>query len=94
MNVYLKMISGEELIGKLITDHSDVWVLDKPRVLTVIPDSAGNAKVSLLPLMMFNQDGEIQISKHLVIARSEIISKSLEDIYMQATSRIQIASHL
>lgn len=85
--VTLKLISGEEVIGKFVSDSSDVVVLDRPLMLAMSQKGIGMAPV----LVTVNPESKLRFNKHAVI----VMSKSDDEIgkqYVYQTTGIQPVS--
>lgn len=92
--VAYKLNSSEEIIGKLKDENDLSIVLDDARILIVSPGQGGQAQVALLPYMMAdNGEGSVEIYKTALAGKlQKSIHKQLEDMYLQQTSGIQLAT--
>ena len=83
--VVVKLISGEEVIGKVVEETDKHIVLSKPRVLIVQQTEAGPT-AGLAPfLQLSSPDADIPFLKTAVTAVVEMM-KEVRDDYMQVTS--------
>jgi len=96
--IHLKLIDGEEILGKLCEDSglgetSLNWVLEKVRSLTVQPMGEGQAGLAMIPFMMGDVDGQIRIPRNQVIgAPTRDPPKQVEDAYLQQVSGLAFAT--
>lgn len=58
----LKLVSGEELIGKLSYVESDMFTLEKPAILAF-----NDQQFAMIPFMPFAKDHTVQINKNAVV---------------------------
>lgn len=88
-----KLITGEEIIGRLEDDGTDFYTLSSIRTLMASPGQNGQMHLGLIPWMVANPDDEIIIKKeHIIGEPSGNIDGELEKAYLQQTSGIQFAS--
>ena len=86
-----KLITGEEVIGKIVKDEETSIVLDDIRSLIVQQSGQGQVGVALVPWFTGMHEGEIKIEKvHIVGTPISRIPKQLEDVYLEQTSKIQL----
>ena len=94
--VHIKLINGEEIIGKLVEPSLAVeayMVLEKVRSLTIQPIRQGEAGIGLIPFMVGNPDGSIRIDKRHILGEAvEDTPKQLEDAYLQQVSGLTFAT--
>lgn len=94
--VHLKLINGEEIIGKLTQPTLAVeasMVLSQVRSLTIQPLGRGEAGIGMIPFMVGNPDGNIRIDKrHIIGDPVDDTPKQLEDAYLQQTSGLTFAT--
>ena len=80
----LKIVNGDELVGKLEEETEDAYIIDRP--CTVIPSQQG---IGLLQsLMTAEPNSVISISKQHVIMAAPTID-SMNKHYIQTTTGIQ-----
>lgn len=78
--VTLKLVSGEEVIGKFISEDDKVVTLDKPLTLAMSQKGVG-----MVPLLMtVNPDNKLKINKQAVT----IMAHSDEEIGKQYTFQV------
>jgi len=87
--VSFKLITGEEIIAKVIEDNESDYVIHKP--CTIVPSQQGVGMIQSL----FTVDGESNIT----VSKSHVImhSKSVEDIkghYIKTTTGIELATNI
>jgi len=88
--VTLKLVTGEEIIGKLIENKADALTLTRPLVFTVNPQ---NGQAMLIPWLMSIDPKDttpIDIYKNNVVMVTKTV-KQISDNYTQATSGIVAA---
>jgi hypothetical protein len=85
-----KMISGEEIIGKVNAVINDVWVLESVRL--IITQAAGPNKlgVGFMPYIVSNMEGKNNIYRHAVACEPQSIAKDLEMMYLENVSGLQL----
>ena len=89
--VLMKLVSGEEVIGRLADTNEKALILEKARVLTVQPTPQGGMGLAMLPFLMGDPEGKCSIMVEAVIG--EIVGSippELEKGYLQQTSTIQL----
>ena len=88
-----KLSSGEEIIGtlasKLPGSAGDI-VLEKVRVIQMMPTGPNSVGVGLIPFSAACVDGQITVKEHAIVAEIEH-GKDMEDAYLQQVTGIQIA---
>lgn len=88
-----KLISGEEVLGKVIGEGSDHVVLEDALALHAQPGPQG-MQIGLIPFMMSNTTArEIQFERSAIVCSTEP-SKELQDGYLQQTSSIDLTTKL
>ena len=88
--VTLKLVTGEEIIGKLMEDKSDALKITRPLVFTVNPQ---NGQAMLIPWLMSVDQKDttpIDVYKNNVVMVTKTV-KQISDNYLQATSGIVAA---
>lgn len=81
--VTLKLVSGEEIISKLVEDNLAYYKISKPLVLSMTQKGLG-----MMPfLFTVNPDKDIKISKNSVVV-IEITDKEFADQYLHSTTGI------
>ena len=86
-----KLISGEEVMGRLVREDKKYYILSKPRAVAIGPGPNGQVSVTLIPLFASSQDGDITIYKSGIVAEPDKISLELEKGYIQQTTGIALA---
>ena len=85
--VSLKLVNGDEIVAKVVSDTETAFVVDKPT--TVVTSAKGLGLVQSLFTSDLNKN--ISIDKTHVMLHATTI-KEVEDIYIQTTTGIQPAS--
>ena len=82
--ISIKLISGDELIGKYVKEDMTTITLSKPMILAMTPKGPG-----LAPAMMtVNPEQDFTINKSAVILQGETI-KEIADQYTYQSTGIQ-----
>ena len=91
--ILVKLVSGEEVIGTLISSNDAAIVLSKPRVLVTRNFDNGQMGVAMIPFMLGVPDGEhiIYLDKIMGEPNGKALPKQLEDGYIQQTTSIQLS---
>jgi small nuclear ribonucleoprotein (snRNP)-like protein len=91
--VLLKLVSGEEIIGKLEdANDSDALILEDVRELMIQQTGQGQIGIALVPWMAGAPDNSVKVFRtHIVGSLVSDVPKQLEDAYLQQTSGIQFA---
>jgi hypothetical protein len=84
--VTMKLMSGEELIAKLVEENDKGFKLSKPMVLSMGPQGIG-----MIPFAM-----TVDMEKDITVRNSAVISveateKQFSDAYVQNTTGIKLA---
>lgn len=89
-----KLVSGEEVIARveanLDLSVAPYVVLNKPRVITIMPQEGGKVGVALIPLSVNAVDGEYVIIAGGFIGYPQQVNPNLEKRYLSETSGIQL----
>lgn len=85
--VSLKLLNGEEVIGKYVKEDMTSYTLNKPLMLAMSKQGP-----AMMPLMMtVNPDKDFTINKTAVILHGETV-KEIADQYVYQTTGIQPVS--
>lgn len=82
--VSYKLVNGDEIVGKIVEDHSDTWVLSKP--CTVLPSPKGIGLVQ--SLFTADQNKNITIKSQHVIMH-QLTVKEIANHYFEVTTGIK-----
>jgi hypothetical protein len=74
--IYIKMMNGEEVIGKVKTEDEDTVTLEKPAIVMLVPNETGGVGVQMGPYSMLT-DKPIAISKQALLFIAEPTSDLL-----------------
>lgn len=95
---YIKLITGEEVIGNQTIGRSfgeDVIGLENPRVITLIPTATGGTNLTLLPLMWSSRaDSVVRIERHAILCEAEVPDEKFEKMYLQSISRLDLTTKI
>jgi hypothetical protein len=85
--VTLKLVSGEELIGRLIDTGVDSVTLGKPVTIQLQPVSQNQMGLSFLPVLgSVEPDTQLQISKAALAIKPVRTGKTIAASYIETTS--------
>lgn len=85
--ITLKIMSGEEVIGKLVSEGDDYFEVTRPTVTQLTQQG-----VIMIPYVFsLNSDKTIRIAKSAVII-SAVTEKEFADGYIQNTTGLSLAS--
>lgn len=94
----LKLKSSEEIIGRLETTDrygtvlpSSIIRMSKIRLIVPMQDGAGGIAPMLMPWILSNVDGEVDIDVSSVAAQVTPV-REMEDVYLSKTTTIQLHS--
>jgi len=91
-----KLVSGEEIIGSLVSQSSSPpgYVLEKVRAIHLVPQGQHQFGVAMMPFMTSDPSGQITIMTPAISAQVVNVPDDMERTYLAQTSSIQIASTL
>lgn len=84
--ITLKLVTSEELVGKLVEETSEHYVIERP--LTLVMSAQGLGLQPWLFTVDANKPAKINKDKVLVVAST---LKEMADNYLQGTSGIALA---
>ena len=89
-----KLSSGEEIIGTKVGTRGPIdnpdYILEKVRVIQMMPTGPNSVGVGLIPFSAACVDGQVHIRAQGIVAEIEH-GKDMEDAYLQQTTGIQLA---
>ena len=89
--VTLKLITGEELVAALVNKTETGVVLNKPRLIAVVPDQRGGYGRVLMPWLQVEVDDIPEIKyEHIICLIEDKIPDDLESGYLQNTTEIAL----
>ena len=89
-----KLINGDEVVGKEVdTLDANVYCVEKPRILQVVPTREG-PQAALVPWLIANQDIRVEIPKVNLLIKPVSPTLDVEKHYLEITSGISLASSL
>lgn len=87
--VTVKLVSGEEIVGKLLEQSHDAITLAKPVLVALQPVNAKQMGLSFMPVLgSVEPDTTLQIPKTALALRAVKTSPSVKASYIQMTSSI------
>lgn len=87
-----KLISGEEIIGKVHSESETEVVLDDVLAVVAQPTQQG-LQIGLMPYFTSNDQAQLTITKTAIVT-SAAPNKELETGYIQRTSKIDLTSKI
>lgn len=93
--VNMKLVSGEEIIGKIVAEEEDFYTVRRPRTIAIQQMSNGQAGAQFIPVLLLSSDAEkIKVMKNAIIMINDKVNPEYVRMYEQATTEIQLASTL
>lgn len=86
-----KMVSGEEIVARVVSENDDSFLVSKPLVLMATPHESGQMQIGMIPWMMTAQEGDLELAKQS-IAATTTPAKQFEDGYLQQTTNIALGA--
>lgn len=84
--ISMKLVTGEEVIGKMVEENSHGIKISKPMSLSMSPQGVG-----LIPfLFTVNPEKEITINYGAIVVQA-VTDKQFADQYIQSTTGIKLA---
>lgn len=99
MNIVgLFLVSGEEIVGKLIQEadgnNIGITLMEPFKILLLQAPQGQGFMPALVPLLISNPKGVFVFKKeHVILGPFELV-KGMMDLYMQQTTGIQIANNI
>jgi hypothetical protein len=90
--IAIKIISGEELLGKVKSEDDTTITLSDVLGL-MAQQTATGVQIGLAPFMMSNPEGDLSVEKSAIVVRTTP-STDLERGYIERTSTIDLTSRL
>lgn len=88
-----KVVSGEEVICRVISDSGGVYTVTKARLIVPYQRSATDFGLELYPFLRSEPDAEFELHQNIIIT-SVAASAMLERAYIEQTTPIDLsASH-
>ena len=94
--IVVKLVSGEEVIGKLEKESDDFVELGNARSLMMQQGPDGQVGLGMVPFMPSADnptteiESNVQIYRQFIMARPVTVPKPLEDAYIRSTSKIAV----
>lgn len=88
----LKMITGEEILAKLVSIAADHVVITKPLVVNLGQDRNGNIGIQMLPyfLLTGETDAKLTIQNQHIITKT-LATEQAKNGYLQNTTGLTLA---
>ena len=88
--IAMKLVSGEELIGRYVSETSDQIFVTHVRTIGLQQDQQGRFGVGMMDYILANKDCQIKISTDKIIASYQPAAE-VEKAYLSQTSGIQLS---
>lgn len=89
--VAIKLVSGEELLAKLVSINGDEYTVEKPVLMHLVPVGNGQAQVQFAPFMLgLEPDAKITISYSKMVLRPVVARDDAGKQYIQSTTGIAL----
>ncbi len=85
--VVIKLISGEDVIGKLVEDRTDEVVLTLNDARYIMPTEKG---IGLMPIMIANPEAQLSINRSAIAINEITVVAELEKAYLSQTSGLDL----
>jgi hypothetical protein len=91
--VTLKLITGEELIARLVDQTNGKITISKPMIVNLGQDRTGNIGIQMLPYFILtgNPDAKLTLDEKNIIVMT-ISNDQAKNSYTQSSSGITVAS--
>lgn len=89
-----KLVSGEEVIARVVDIGEDYYILSKPRVFQLVPQQNGSVAAGLIPWFISSPDADDVALIKTAIAGVIDATKEVEDAYLRNTTGFELASSL
>lgn len=85
--VSIKLVSGEEIIAKIVSESTDSFSLSKPMVLSISPKGMG-----LIPVFMTVSPQTVKLNKSNIMFGPAVTDKEIAEQYIFQVTGIQPVS--
>jgi hypothetical protein len=90
--VCIKLVTGEEIIGKYCDKGDTGIILDRPFIMIMQPNAQGVQELGMMPYCISASESKIWFNIEHVAAGPATVSKNFEEGYLHHTSGISIAT--
>lgn len=95
--LHCKLISGEEVIAKIIEETDRGYIVCRPRMIVPTQDptdSTGQTvKMNIVPVSYVTPDHQLEIHFHSIIWRDvDGVPEDIQSGYLQSTTSIQLTT--
>lgn len=93
----VKLVSGEEVIGKLEEQGDDFIVLGNARSLMMQQGPDGQVGLGMVPFMpsadnpKTDSESDVKIYSQFIMAEPTAVPSALEEAYLRSTSKIALS---
>ena len=93
--INMKLINGEEIIGKVVSVTDESIQLKSPRTLMMHDMGNGKPGASFVPVLLLNGvTDECMVNRSAIAAFSYDVNSAYEKRYLESISGIQLATSL
>ena len=87
----MKLISGEEIIGRVEQNDDDFITLSKVRLIQMVQTGPQQMGMAMAPYLATNIDGDIRIKQTSLLTEPAAPSEDAEKPYIEQTTSIALA---
>lgn len=91
--ITFKLITGEDILGKIVETSMTTYTINKPRILVVTADPTGQQNAALLPYMQMTKSDDIEFNTSAIIAMAPM-SEEVKPDYLRLVSGIHMATSM
>jgi hypothetical protein len=75
----LKLISGEEIVGDILSDVGDIVTIQDPCTLGLMQSQAG-PRLNMMPMLLFSEQKKVQLQKSHILY-SVTVAQEIQNKY-------------
>jgi hypothetical protein len=80
----LKLISGEEIVGEILSDTADGVLIQDPCTLGIMQTQTGQPRLNMMPMLLFSEQKKVQLQRsHILynVTVAQEIQNKYNEIY-------------
>jgi hypothetical protein len=80
----LKLISGEEIVGEILSDTTEGVLIQDPCTLGIMQTQTGQPRLNMMPMLLFSEQKKVQLQKsHILytVTVAQEIQNKYNEIY-------------
>ena len=89
-----KLVSGEEIIAKVVDETEYTYIVSSPRTLSLHQTQDGRVSAGFVPSLILGNDEELYLAKSAIVMYNTNVQKEYEDRYLEVVSGLTLASSL